>query len=252
MRNYDGANQERNVGNVQAFAAEGLRPDIGASGAWDPLSIVVSQLQALPDPVTAQQLRDAILGLHGYAGINGFYDFRVGNQRGLGLKIASLFVGTLVRRPLCRSADPAEIRSDVHEFALSDELRDLQTRARKFVDTYLIPRERELSRTHRLSPKTASGSRQQRGPWVSRRSTFPRNSAAPGYGLLARAVVWAELGRSIALPPRNRGVMGPEFSPLFLHLNADQRTRFLDPVLRGEQFASFAQTEPNAGGDPPR
>lgn len=70
----------------KAFAAEGLRPDVGASGAWDPLSIVVTELRALPHPASAEQLRDAILQLHGYAGINGFYDFRVGNQRGLGLK----------------------------------------------------------------------------------------------------------------------------------------------------------------------
>ena len=70
----------------RAYAAVGAKPDIGASGAWDPLSIVVAQLRALPEPATAQQLRDAILQLHGYPGINGFYDFRVGNQRGLGLK----------------------------------------------------------------------------------------------------------------------------------------------------------------------
>jgi branched-chain amino acid transport system substrate-binding protein len=70
----------------KAYASENARPDIGASGAWDPISIVVATLRALPDPASAQQVRDAILALHGYAGINGFYDFRIGNQRGLGLK----------------------------------------------------------------------------------------------------------------------------------------------------------------------
>jgi hypothetical protein len=70
----------------KAFSAEALRPDIGASSAWDPLSIILAELRTLPDRATAQQLRDAILQLHGYAGINGYYDFRVGNQRGLGLK----------------------------------------------------------------------------------------------------------------------------------------------------------------------
>ena len=68
-----------------AYASEGLRPDIGASGAWDPASIIVSQLRTLPEGAAATQLRDAIAHLHGYAGINGFYDFRIGNQRGLGL-----------------------------------------------------------------------------------------------------------------------------------------------------------------------
>jgi branched-chain amino acid transport system substrate-binding protein len=70
----------------RTYAAENVRPDVGASNAWDSLSIVVAQLRALPDSATAQQLRDAILQLHGYAGINGFYDFRLGNQRGLGIR----------------------------------------------------------------------------------------------------------------------------------------------------------------------
>jgi branched-chain amino acid transport system substrate-binding protein len=69
----------------KAYSAEGLKPDIGASGAWDPASIIVAQLRALPEGATAAQLRDAIANLHGYAGINGFYDFRIGNQRGLGV-----------------------------------------------------------------------------------------------------------------------------------------------------------------------
>jgi hypothetical protein len=70
----------------KAYAADGAKPDIGASGAWDPASIVIAELRTLPESATAQQLRDTILQLHGYAGINGFYDFRIGNQRGLGLK----------------------------------------------------------------------------------------------------------------------------------------------------------------------
>jgi branched-chain amino acid transport system substrate-binding protein len=70
----------------KAYAADGAKPDIGASGAWDPASIVIAELRTLPESANAQQLRDAILQLHGYAGINGFYDFRIGNQRGLGLR----------------------------------------------------------------------------------------------------------------------------------------------------------------------
>jgi branched-chain amino acid transport system substrate-binding protein len=66
-----------------AYAAAGQKPDNGVGLVWDPVSIVVEMLRSLPENATAQQLRDAILQLHGYAGINGFYDFRVGNQRGL-------------------------------------------------------------------------------------------------------------------------------------------------------------------------
>lgn len=70
----------------RAFDAAGDRPDLGASLAWDPTLIVISALRKLGTQATAQQVRDAILGTHGFAGIDGFYDFRVGNQRGLTLK----------------------------------------------------------------------------------------------------------------------------------------------------------------------
>ncbi len=69
-----------------AFDAAGLRPDLGASLAWDPALIVVSVLRKLGPQATAQEIRDAILGITDFAGIDGFYDFRVGNQRGLTLK----------------------------------------------------------------------------------------------------------------------------------------------------------------------
>jgi branched-chain amino acid transport system substrate-binding protein len=69
-----------------ALAAEGLRPDLGASASWDPALIVVGALRALGPDATAQQMRDYILAIRDYAGANGFYDFRVGNQRGLTIK----------------------------------------------------------------------------------------------------------------------------------------------------------------------
>jgi acyl-CoA dehydrogenase len=136
------------------------------------------------------------------------------------------------------------------EFDLSDDLRALRSRAREFVDRYLIPNERDLSQGHRLS--TEDRGRLEAGAreldlW---NVNVPSEFGGPGYGLLARTVIYEELGRSIALPPRNRGVMGPEVSPILLRLTEPQRERFLYPVLRGETFACFAQTEPGAGGDP--
>jgi hypothetical protein len=69
----------------RAFGAENVKPDGGAAVTWDPIMILVHELRLLPEDATAQQLRDAILQLHGYAGIDGYYDYR-GNQRGVGLK----------------------------------------------------------------------------------------------------------------------------------------------------------------------
>ncbi len=69
----------------KAFAAIGVKPDFASNIAWDPTMIVISALKQLGPGGTAQQYRDYILNLHGWVGINGIYDFRDGEQRGLGI-----------------------------------------------------------------------------------------------------------------------------------------------------------------------
>jgi branched-chain amino acid transport system substrate-binding protein len=66
-----------------AFKAANIKPDIAASLAWDPAMIVIDTLRHLGPKATAQQVRDYIAGLKGYAGINGIYDFPKIPQRGL-------------------------------------------------------------------------------------------------------------------------------------------------------------------------
>ncbi len=65
------------------FKAANIKPDIAASLAWDPAMIVIDALRHVGPKATAQQVRDYIAGLKGYAGINGIYDFPRVPQRGL-------------------------------------------------------------------------------------------------------------------------------------------------------------------------
>ncbi len=51
---------------------------------WDSTKIVISALQKLGTAATPEQLRSYIAGLHGFYGISGEYDFRSGDQHGLG------------------------------------------------------------------------------------------------------------------------------------------------------------------------
>jgi hypothetical protein len=51
--------------------------------AWDPMSIMVDALRHIGPNATATQMRDYMLKLHDFAGINGMYDFRRGDQRGV-------------------------------------------------------------------------------------------------------------------------------------------------------------------------
>lgn len=65
-------------------SATGEPADIGSSIAWDPALVLVSALKKLGFDTTPQQIKDYIANLHGLAGANGIYDFRNGNNRGLG------------------------------------------------------------------------------------------------------------------------------------------------------------------------
>lgn len=58
-------------------------PDLTQMLGWDPTMIVVDALRHLGTGATAAQVRDYIIKLHDFAGVNGMYDFRRGDQRGL-------------------------------------------------------------------------------------------------------------------------------------------------------------------------
>lgn len=68
-----------------AFGAANAKPDLGASIAWDPGQLVVDALRHLGTEATATQIRDYLVHLRGFAGINGIYDFKTSPQRGLNL-----------------------------------------------------------------------------------------------------------------------------------------------------------------------
>jgi branched-chain amino acid transport system substrate-binding protein len=67
-----------------AFKAAGLTPNFPNTLAWDPALIVLDAYRHLGTKATGSQIRDYINGLHGFAGINGIYDFRAGDQHGIG------------------------------------------------------------------------------------------------------------------------------------------------------------------------
>ncbi len=68
---------------LQAAADAHMVPEPGGSYAWDPGFIIVDALRHLGPDATSAQIHDYIEQLHGYAGINGIYDFRDGLQHGL-------------------------------------------------------------------------------------------------------------------------------------------------------------------------
>lgn len=67
----------------KAFEGTTIKPDGPSTFAWDPALLVVEALKKLKPSATADDLRKYLLGLKGFAGINGGYNFIAVPNRGL-------------------------------------------------------------------------------------------------------------------------------------------------------------------------
>jgi acyl-CoA dehydrogenase len=133
---------------------------------------------------------------------------------------------------------------------LPEELRLLQSTVRRFVDTELIPLEGKSLDGADLKPEISAhliARCKELGLW---QIDLPEELGGQGLGLLGRSLVWAELGRTVALPTRGVRILGPEVRPVLYATEGDMRDRYLFPVVRGDKQCCFAQTEPDAGSDP--
>ena len=135
-------------------------------------------------------------------------------------------------------------------FELPQELRLLKDNLRRFVDRELIPIERDTCEAGRLKPEYQQRISTKAAELGLGNYDVPREYGGLGLGLLAKVQVWSELARSIALPSRGRDIFTANVSPILYHLDDEQKERFLLPSLRGEMKWCFAQSEPDAGGDP--
>jgi acyl-CoA dehydrogenase len=136
------------------------------------------------------------------------------------------------------------------DFELPEELRLLKKTVRDFVDRELIPIEMESMDGPVLRPDIRAdleAKARKIGLWLP---DVPTEYGGQGLSLLGMAVIWEEVARTIALPPRGPLVFGPDVRPVLFTLSAAQREKYLYPVLRGEKTTAFAQSEPDAGSDP--
>ena len=80
---YDPAIEKVQQDFYAELKAGNVKPDIAATLAWGPTTLVVDGLRKLGPSATAAQLREYLAGLKGIAGIDGFFDFVKNPQRGL-------------------------------------------------------------------------------------------------------------------------------------------------------------------------
>ena len=136
------------------------------------------------------------------------------------------------------------------DFDLPSELAMLKGTVARFVNEELIPIEMEAMDGPDLKPEVRTHlerKAKELGLWLL---DVPQEYGGQGLPLLGMAVVWEELARTIALPPRGPGIFGPDVRPLLFTLSPDQKEKYLFPVLSGKKKTAFAQTEPDAGADP--
>ena len=136
------------------------------------------------------------------------------------------------------------------DFNLSEELQMLKETIRRFVEKELIPIEMHSCVGNELRPEIQERlekKTREMGLWLM---DVPEEYGGGGLGLLARVIVWEEMARTVAIPLRGQGILGPDVRPILYALNEEQKQRYFYPVLRGEKTCCLAQTEPDAGSDP--
>jgi acyl-CoA dehydrogenase len=142
--------------------------------------------------------------------------------------------------------------TDGPNFELPEDIRMLRDTVRKFVDRELIPIERTTRENDKLKPEVRAHLTAKAKDLGLAGYDVPQEYGGLGMGLVAKVTVWAELGRTIALPARGVDIFGPNVSPILYHLNDEQKQKYLLPTIRGDLNWCLAQTEPEAGGDPGR
>jgi acyl-CoA dehydrogenase len=132
-------------------------------------------------------------------------------------------------------------------FELPPEAHEMRAVVRRFVNEHLLPLERHVAREWEWElPEDVQRRLEEAARAIGLCSlTVPTEYGGMGLGFLALMVVKEELGRTIV-----PFLVPGEPSVILYESNEDQRERFLLPVIRGEKFGAFAQTEPEAGSDP--
>lgn len=77
---------------VAAIKSANLQNDLFVGLGWDPALMLVEAYRKLGTDATPAQLRDYLLGIHRWAGINGVYDFSPGEGTQRGLTTADVYM----------------------------------------------------------------------------------------------------------------------------------------------------------------
>ena len=138
------------------------------------------------------------------------------------------------------------------DFEIPQELRMLRASTRRFVQQELMPLERQYANDADLPDDVRNrlqAKAKELGFW---NFDLPVELGGGGVGALGSCLVLEEMARCLVPAFRTPTVFSPYVGPLQFGCTPEQKTRYLEPVLRGEQRTCIALTEPNGGSDPAR
>lgn len=141
------------------------------------------------------------------------------------------------------------------DFTIPPHVQDIANRVRRFVDDAVIPVETHLRQTgENLTFRTLQELRQKAkaaGLWAP---TMPPDMGGMGLNIQEIIPVFEAAGRSLLGPLAIHCAAPDEGNMHLLHTfaSAEQRERYLKPLVAGETFSGFSMTEPppGAGSDP--
>lgn len=136
------------------------------------------------------------------------------------------------------------------EFAIPEELKRLRESARRFVAEELMPLEPQYGQEHDI-PDDVRARLQARakdlGFWAF---DLPVEYGGGGVGALGMCLVFEELAQCNVPAFRAPSVFTPYLGPVLFRGNAEQKEKYLMPVIRGDKRTCFALTESSGGSDP--
>jgi alkylation response protein AidB-like acyl-CoA dehydrogenase len=128
---------------------------------------------------------------------------------------------------------------------LSEAHLEIRAQARRFAEEVIRPDAAELDRTERF-PAEIYGRMAELGLFGI---TVPETDGGAGADTLAYALVMEELARGYASIADQCGLVELVGTLLAEHGSADQKARYLRPLLGAERRCAYAITEPDAGSD---
>ena len=135
------------------------------------------------------------------------------------------------------------------DFAIPDDIKETRARVAALIDAYVLPTEAEIgTRPYFAIVADLQAKARAEGLWCP---FIPVEWGGMGLGHLANAVVQIEVGRS-PLAAWAMNCMGPQDATMLTlldHGSAEQKERFLVPLVNGERRICFSMTERAAGSD---